>query len=115
MLMSYAHYEFVDDVMTLVLAEGPGESGTVLRFTRATWDDAERSHEVGNGDKECVSGAVCGWRMSEKRLEIDLHVVPAAQLGLGPRLELTVDAPPQRVARVYRALADILTDVPERR
>ncbi|GAA4249697.1 hypothetical protein [Dactylosporangium darangshiense] len=56
-----------------------------------------------------------GWRMTGGRLELDLHEVPAARLGIGPRLDLTVDAPPQRVARVYRALADILLDVPEQR
>lgn len=109
--MSYAHYEFGDEVMALTLAEGPGETGTVLQFTRAAGD----THEVSNGGRECVEAAVRGWRMSGERLEIELHDVPAARLGLGPELELTVDAPPQRVARVHRALADILLDVPERR
>ncbi|MFI5910324.1 hypothetical protein [Dactylosporangium sp. NPDC051541] len=111
--MSYTHYEFVDDVMTLTLAEGPGESGTVLRFTRGPWE--REPHEVANGARERVESAVRGWRMTGERLEIELHDVPAAQLGLGPLLELTVDAAPPRVSRVHRALADILLDVPERR
>jgi hypothetical protein len=113
--MSYTHYVFIDDVMTLTLAEGPGEAGTVLTFMRATWDDDGKTHEVCNGRRECVEAAVREWRMTGGRLQIDLHEVPAARLGLGPRLDLTVDAPPQRVARVHRALADILLDVPETR
>jgi hypothetical protein len=113
--MSYTHYAFVDDVMTLTLAEGPGEAGIVLQFMRATWDDDGKTHEVCNGRRECVEAAVREWRMTGGRLQIDLHEVPAARLGVGPRLDLTVDAPPQRVARVYRALADILLDVPETR
>ncbi|GAA4249696.1 hypothetical protein [Dactylosporangium darangshiense] len=48
MLMSYTHYEFVDDVMKLTLAEGPGEAGTVLHFTRATWDDDGETHVLCN-------------------------------------------------------------------
>jgi len=113
--MSYTHYAFVDDVMTLTLAEGPGEAGTVLHFVRAAWDDDNKTHEVRNGRGEPVESAVREWRMTAGRLTIDLHEVPAARLGIGPRLDLTVDAPPQRVARVYRALADILLDVPESR
>ncbi|WP_426503963.1 hypothetical protein ACPPVO_40975 [Dactylosporangium sp. McL0621] len=111
--MSYTHYEHVDDVMSLTLAEGPGESGTVLRFMRGTWE--AEPHEVSNGDRACVESAVRGWRMTGERLEIELHDVPAAQLGVGPDLDLTVDAAPPRVSRVHRALADILLDVPERR
>jgi hypothetical protein len=42
-------------------------------------------------------------------------VVPAARLGVGPLLELVLDAAPPRVSRVHRVLADILLDVPERR
>ncbi|WP_433204202.1 hypothetical protein ACQP00_35500 [Dactylosporangium sp. CS-047395] len=111
--MSYTRYEFIDDVMTLTLAEGPGETGTVLRFKRGTWE--AEPHEVSSGVGERVESAVRRWRMTGERLEIELHDVPAAQLGLGPHLELTVDAAPPRVSRVHRALADILLDVPERR
>jgi len=111
--MSYTHYAFVDDVMTLTLAEGPGERGTVLRFIRGTWE--AEPHEVSSGGRAGVESAVRGWRMTGERLEIELHDVPAVQLGIGPELELTLDAAPPRVSRVHRALADILLDVPERR
>lgn len=111
--ITYANYEYVDEVMTLTFAEGPGESGVIMHFMRAMWEDESDSHEVVNGDHDNVDGAVMAWRQSGNELHLRFHDVAAAQLGFDPETRLELDLAASQVGEVHQRLADILVDVPE--
>lgn len=113
MRLTFAHYEYVDEVHTLTLAEGPGESGTIIHFMRATWEDDADSHEVCNGTHDSADTAVREWTLSDDHLTITLHAQAAAQLGFPAAMNLQLDLPDQQRREVHEHLAGILIDVPE--
>jgi hypothetical protein len=110
--ITFAHYQYVDEVHTLTLAEGPGESGTIIHFMRATWEDDADSHEVCNGTHDCVTTAVRGWTLCGDNLTITLHDQAATELGLPSVTSLHLDLPDQHRLEVHEHLAGILIDVP---
>ena len=111
--MAYVHYEFVDEVETLTLAEGPGEAGLIVHFLRATWEDEDEEHEVVNGDGDNVDGAIRSWRLVDSQLVVELYDDAARQLHLDRRLELDLSQSTMPMDDVRSHLADILVDVPE--
>ncbi len=113
MRMTFAHYEHVDEVHTLTLAEGPGESGTIIHFMRATWEDDADSHEVCNGTHDCAATAVRGWFSYGDHLTITFHDQAAAKLGFPSTMDLQLDLPDEQLHEVNEHLAGILIDATE--
>lgn len=113
MQVSYAYYEFVDDVMTLTLAEGPGEAGQVVHFMRAAWEDDSHTHNITSGSGASIDSAVRAWHIDGSRLSTILKETAAMKLGLEERLEFELDLAVDQVAEVHERLTEILVDVEE--
>jgi hypothetical protein len=113
MRVSYAHFEFVDDVMTLTLAEGPGEAGRIVHFMRAMWEDDSHTHNVTSGSGVSIDSAIRAWHMDGNRLSTSLRETAALKLGFEEQLELELDLAGDQVAEVHERLTEILVDVSE--
>jgi hypothetical protein len=111
MRVTFANYEYVDEVHTLTLAEGPGEAGTLVHFMRATWEDDRGTHEVCNASHDSVDGAVRAWAWSASALVVAFHEHAAAKLGFPSPMSLQLDMSEQERLEVRQRLADILIDV----
>jgi Immunity protein 10 len=113
MRVTFARYEYVDEVHTLTLAEGPGESGTLIHLMRATWEDDADHHEVCNTEGISVAKAVRAWTLSNSDLVLTFQDSAAPKLGLPIDMNLDLDLPDPQRAEIHEHLAQILIDVPE--
>lgn len=111
--ISYAHFEEVDEVLTLTLAEGPGEDGTMIHFMRALWEDDDDVHQVDNGRHDSVDGAVRSWALAGHVLTVTFHAVAAAQLRYPETTVWELDLDEPAVDEVHDHLREIMVDVPE--
>ena len=113
MRISYAKFEEVDEVLTLTLAEGPGENGATIHFMRALWEDDDDVHQVDNGRHESVDAAVRSWTLDGHLLTVTFHEAAAAQLRCPETTVWELDLDDAAVGEVHAHLREILVDVPE--
>jgi hypothetical protein len=110
--IGYANYEFVDEVMTLTLAEGPGEAGWLIHFMRAPWEDDSDIHQVVNADQTSADGAVAQWSFDGHELSFEFWPLAAAELGSPLYLTLELALSTEERADLVARLDEILIDVP---
>lgn len=114
MRIRYVHYEYVDEVMTLTLAEGPGESGWLVHFMRPTWEDDSDTHSVVNQQHVSVENAVDTWAVRSGELLIAFHENAAAELGYARSLSLGLDVTSAEQDELGTRLDEILVNAVRR-
>jgi hypothetical protein len=88
--------EEVDSVLTVTLAEGPGEQGFLLRVMRALPGDDEvfdaelETYELANATHDVVEGGVDEWAIDAEVLSVALSAQAASSLQVPRQLVLKI-------------------------
>jgi hypothetical protein len=109
------HVEEVDSVLTITIAEGPGEHGFLLHVMRALPDDGAfdaelEDCELANADHNVTEAGVDDWSMEGKMLRMRLTPQASTALGMETELSLAI-ADDEAIEPLRRALLTALAPV----
>lgn len=119
MIIRYVNIEVVDAVLTVTLAEGPGEEGFLLHVMRAVPDDDEsfdvelEDYELANAAHEITEGGVESWSLTDNRLRLALTSEAAEELHVAQELTFDLDAASTTIRELDSALTTALAPVGE--
>ncbi|GAA3827910.1 hypothetical protein ACFS5L_02795 [Streptomyces phyllanthi] len=113
----YTHVEEVDSVLTVTIAEGPGEHGFLLHVMRALPDDGAfdaelEDYELANANHDVTEAGVEDWSIDGNLLRMRLTSQASTVLGMETDLCLAV-ADDAAVEPLRRALLIALAPVEE--